>query len=149
MSKEHYAEYPITSAKEFVRLRDSQIPQEYEQAAYRPISASVCREIIENYPEMKKWVIHNKTVPMEILEELSSDKNVNIRDAVLGKKNSVTILEKLSSDPEPHIRFLVAGKPNTALDILKRLAMDPEPNVRIRAQRRLNNEDYLFDWNEF
>ena len=44
--------------------------------------------MIIDYPDLKKWVIHNKTVPLEILEQLSKDRNSNVRIEVARKKKN-------------------------------------------------------------
>lgn len=63
----------IESAKEFVRLRKSQIQEEYHRSAHEEASLETWKEVIKQYPCMRSWVAHNKTVPLEILEVLSDE----------------------------------------------------------------------------
>ena len=53
----------ITSAEEFVRLRTSEDPDEYLVSDNGAASDEVWLDVIARYPEMKEWVVHNKTVP--------------------------------------------------------------------------------------
>jgi hypothetical protein len=62
----------IISAEEFVALRSSTIKAEYDRAAMEEAPISVWRAVIKGYPDYMRWVVHNKTVPLEILEELCS-----------------------------------------------------------------------------
>lgn len=69
----------IISAEEFVRLRTSQNPEEYNQAAHDSASDEIWLEVIENYPDMRKWVAHNKTISNRIIEVLASDAGDHVR----------------------------------------------------------------------
>lgn len=70
----------IPSAAEFVRLRFSEDPEEYRRAASEPAELAVWLDVIENYPEARFWVSHNKTVarhrntPRAVIEELTHDR---------------------------------------------------------------------------
>jgi len=60
----------IESAEEFLRLRSSSAKSEYDRATYEETAIVVWLNVIRNYPEFREWVVHNKTVPLEILEYL-------------------------------------------------------------------------------
>lgn len=60
----------IRSAEEFVALRDSEIKVEYDRSAMEEAPIAVWHEVIEKFPDHRRWVAHNKTVPVEILEML-------------------------------------------------------------------------------
>ena len=77
----------IESAEEFVRLRSSEDPAEYNRAAHDSASVSTWLDVIERYPEMREWVAHNKTVPLEILEQLRNDPDERVRWMVLKKRS--------------------------------------------------------------
>jgi hypothetical protein len=80
----------IESVEDFVRLRTSPDPADYRRAAGEPASMQVWLDVIARYPDMKTWVAHNKTIPMEILRLLADDEDPSIRRDVL-RKNRVHI----------------------------------------------------------
>ena len=57
----------IKDADEFYRLRNSELPEEYNRAANESAELETWLDVIEKYPDMKVWVIHNKTIQIEIL----------------------------------------------------------------------------------
>ncbi|MEO5662534.1 MAG: hypothetical protein ABIR39_04550 [Nocardioides sp.] len=77
----------IESADEFVRLRRSTDREEYGRAARDEASIETWRDVIERYPEMREWVAHNKSVPMEILEILRHDPDEKARSVVRQKRS--------------------------------------------------------------
>jgi hypothetical protein len=60
----------IRSADDFVALRDSDIKAEYDRFAMEETPVAVWREVIQRFPNHRPWVEHNKTIPLEMLEEL-------------------------------------------------------------------------------
>jgi hypothetical protein len=68
----------IKSADEFVRLRTSEDPEEYGRAARDEASEATWLEVIERFPDMRRWVAHNKTVPLSILEVLRQDPDEDV-----------------------------------------------------------------------
>lgn len=75
----------IESAEEFVRLRSSEVPEEYRRAAHDQADESTWRDLIERFPEMRFWVAQNKTVPLSILEVLRHDPDERVRSMVRSK----------------------------------------------------------------
>jgi hypothetical protein len=63
----------ITSAEEFARLRVSQDSQEYRRAANESVLGSVWIDVVDRFPQLRKWVAQNKTIPIMILDRLSRD----------------------------------------------------------------------------
>ena len=128
----------IKSAQEFVRLRSSEDPAEYQRAAHDGAPEQVWTEVIRDYPEMKVWVAHNKKVPLEILRVLSDDLDPNVRKAVAAKRKlDQDLFEKLSSDKDEAVRQRIAYNRKTPRSIIERLADDPCPLVQEPAQSRL------------
>ena len=76
----------INSAEEFVRLRSSEKMDEYLKAAWDEAPFEVWLEVIKKYPEMREWVAHNKSIPVEILEILAADADKRVRFMVALKK---------------------------------------------------------------
>lgn len=87
----------IESASEFVRLRTSENPAEYHRGAHDVAPDEVWAEVITSYPEMAKWVAHNKTI-------------------------SVCIMEILADSPDDDARFMLARKRKCPHHLLRHLA---------------------------
>jgi len=77
--------FVIGSADEFVRLRTSADPAEYERAAHDEAAERTWRDVIARFPEMRLWVPQNKTVPLSVLENLRNDPDQRVRDMVRAK----------------------------------------------------------------
>jgi hypothetical protein len=77
----------ITSAEEFIRLRQSKDPAECNHSAWAALPLPVWRDLVRNHPDMRFWVAHNRTVPPEILAELIKDPDWQVRDRVASKRD--------------------------------------------------------------
>lgn len=125
----------IASAEEFAALRMSEDPQDYLRAAHATASLQVWRDVIARFPQLRAWVAHNKTVPLEILAELAADDDPDVRFTVaMKRKISSEICEMLGTDPDPAIRAQVARHRRTPVPTLFKLAADPELTVREAAR---------------
>ena len=95
----------ISTAEEFVRLRTSDNPQEYSRAASEHAERAVWLDIVGRFPEMRIWVAHNKTVPIEVLDVLAHDLDPAVRLAVAMKnKLSDDLFLLLASDIDDGVR---------------------------------------------
>ena len=129
----------IHSAEEFARLRTSTCREEYLRAAHEPAAAGVWIEVIKNFPDMKFWVAHNKSVPLEILEILSSDPDPRVRSAVAMKNRlPYQLMLILSSDPDESVRHRVAYNKKADASILTVLSRDASDLVSKAAMDRLS-----------
>jgi hypothetical protein len=129
----------ISSADEFARLRRSEEPDDYRRAAQESASLEVWQEVVDRHPDLRRWVAHNKTVPLEILERLAADADSDVRWTVaMKRKASPAILRQLAADPEDAIRLRVANHRNTPESVLRLLTGDPWEEVREVSQRRLD-----------
>jgi hypothetical protein len=129
----------IKSADEFYKLRTSENIEEYTRAATEEAPIEVWREIIEKYPEMKTWVIHNKTVPEEILKFLADDSDSSVRSRVADKRKCPKdILLKLAKDEKSSVRARVAFNSKATQEVLEILACDSCEDVAEAAKSRLN-----------
>lgn len=127
----------INSAEEFVALRTSGNADEYGRAAREEAPLAVWRELVESYPEMRRWVAHNKTVPVEILAVLVGDPDPEVRWAVaLKRKLTLEMFEKLSNDEEESVRLRVVHNRKTPEQLLRRLVDDKSRIVREAARER-------------
>lgn len=127
----------ITSAEEFIVLRSSSIKAEYDRAAMEEAPISVWRAVIKNYPDYMRWVVHNKTVPLEILEELCFADPESRRFVASKRKLSQTLFVSLSADSNSDVRCRIACNRKTPLDILENLLLDEDEDVADAARRNL------------
>jgi len=134
----------IVSAEAFVRLRTSQDPADQRRATHEPAELGVWLEVIDRHPEMKSWVVHNKTVPLEVLCILADDQDPRIRRDVLRKNKVLSrnkidrpLVEKFARDPDEEVRADLAENRDVPRDILERLAEDLSSWVYVKARERL------------
>ena len=127
----------IASATEFCRLRESADPDEYRRASHEEAPVAVWREVIRDRPDMRFWAAQNKTVPLEILEELAGDSDVRVRDMVARKRKiSESIAVRLARDEDESVRAALTYNrklPERALAILR---ADPSPFVQEKVHSR-------------
>lgn len=129
----------IKSAEEFVALRSSFIKSEYDRAAFEEAPISVWRDVIKNYQNYRRWVSHNKTVPLEILEELCQFDSP-IRQFVAAKRKlSPTMFEALSRDESYVVRIAVAANKKAPTAIIERLLKDQNKHVARAAEYNLED----------
>lgn len=131
----------IESADEFLRLRTSEDPSEYRRAASEPATLETWQAVIARFPHMREWVVHNKTVPEEILAQLAYDPDARVRTTVAGKRKlSRELAEHLARDSDAGVRSAVARNRGRSVDraILERLADDADLVVARDARERLN-----------
>jgi hypothetical protein len=97
--------------------------------------------VIERFPDHRRWVAHNKTVPVEILEVLC-DFDVSTRWFVARKRKlSSALFERLSQDNDSDVRVAICTNKKTPLEILQRLVQDGNEDVarvaKINYKRRI------------
>lgn len=127
----------IGSADEFHRLRTSDDHEEQRRASLEPAEERVWIDIVERYPSLRRWVAHNKTVPLSILGVLATDRDPEVRSAVaMKRKLDRKMFELLARDPEPSVRCRLAWNRKTPVDLLAKLASDPEDFVANAARER-------------
>jgi hypothetical protein len=128
----------IKTAQEFVELRNSNNPELYRKASADSAKEEVWIEVIEQYPDMRQWVAHNKTVPLSILSILANDTNPRVRFVVASKRKiSLDIQETLANDEDESVRLAIAMNQKTHPSILKKLTEDKWQIVSEAAKKRL------------
>lgn len=133
-----YSEAMITSAAEFVRLRCSERPEDYQRAAHEEASEAVWLEVVSRHPDMRSWVAHNKTVPLSILKLLATDDDPDVRAAVATKRKlDAELFERLARDTEDSVRRRVANNAKAPRHVLEELSRDIAPFVAQAASRQL------------
>ncbi len=126
----------IHSAEQFVALRTSTERSDYEQAVAEQATVETWTDVIARFPEMRTWVAHNKTVPLEILRILAKDADRVVRASVAEKRKlDRKLFEALSRDPEEVVRERIAYNKKTPFDIIEQLAGDESPLVSNAALR--------------
>lgn len=91
----------IQTPEAFVRLRTSQDPAEYGRAAHDEAPMAVWMALIAGWPDMREWVAHNKTVPLEVLRALAVDPRARVRRAVAVKRKlDRDLFERLAADAD-------------------------------------------------
>ena len=126
----------IRSAEQFVALRCSDERTDYEQAATEQATFEIWADIIARFPEMRTWVAHNKTVPLEILRILAKDADHVVRSSVADKRKlDRELFESLSRDPDETVRQRIAYNKKTPADIIERLTSDKSTFVSEAALR--------------
>ncbi|WP_081284770.1 hypothetical protein [Chromobacterium subtsugae] len=130
----------ISSAEEFISLRDSEKKEEYDRSAQEEAPIHVWIDIINRFPEYQKWVAHNKTVPLEILEELCKY-GPEIRQFVATKRKlSKDLFYALAKDPDPTVRQSIAANKKTPIELLNILTNDNDDDVARVAQYNIKNK---------
>lgn len=113
----------ITSAEEFVQLRTSVNPAHYVRAANEAAPVTVWYAIIQKYPEMKPWVIHNKTIPLEILDHLTNDADEHVRSDIARKRKIIgtPVFAKLAQDPNEQVRRALLMNTKLTLELIQQI----------------------------
>ena len=133
----------INSPEEFVRLRLSEYMDEYLMAAWDEAPLEVWLEVIEKYPDMREWVAHNKTIPVEIMEILADDTDENVRFTVAMKNRLPENLQlKLARDPDSSVRNRIVYNKKATLRALMMLLNDDEEDIRKLARKRIDEGRY-------
>ena len=123
---------------EFVRLRESDDPDEYRRAAAEEAPLDVWLEVVRDRPDMRFWVAQNKTVPLEILRILAEDGDAGVRSMVARKRKlDPETLSQLAGDADESVRACVARNPGTPRHVLERLRDDPWEEIRRTIEERL------------
>lgn len=128
----------INSAEEFIALRSSDLKSEYDRAAMEEVPISVWREIIIKYPNYRRWVSHNKPVPLEILEELCIFDSTTRQSVARKRKLSLAMFELLSKDVSDVVRVAIAANRKTPIAILEQLLTDKDEDVASVARLNLD-----------
>ena len=130
----------ISSAEEFIRLRFSDDPEDYGRASAEPASREVWDELVQQHPEARFWVAHNKTVPVEILRLLAADPDPKDRYVVATKRKlPPDVLTDLAADADESIKLAVARHKSTPRSVLEQLQSDAWEQVREVARERIQS----------
>jgi hypothetical protein len=124
----------IGSAEEFIRLRE----MNDERATHDDAPDAVWVEILDRFPAMREWVLHNKTVPVDVLRRLAQDPDSNVRYAVaIKRKCPPDLMEQLAHDPDESVRYGVVFNAKAPTSVLRVLTHDTSARVANKAIDRL------------
>ncbi|RQS04050.1 hypothetical protein DIE06_37515 [Burkholderia sp. Bp8998] len=129
----------IHSAEEFVALRASLLKDEYDRAASEEAPVSVWKDVIDRFPEYRKWVAYNKTVPLEVLTLLCQFGPDVRRSVAVKRKLSDELFELLSKDLDAVVRQGIASNKKAPISIIRRLMQDEDEDVSRVAKYNLDN----------
>lgn len=128
----------ITSADEFIGLRTSSKQEEQEVATHDSAELSVWTDIINRYPKFKPWVVHNKTVPLEILEILAEDADPDVRAAVAKKRKiNDKIVSLLAIDGSKQVRHALISNTKLSKDQLRLIKSDDSKWLKAALKQKL------------
>ena len=130
----------IETAAEFIKLSSSDVYEEYTRAAHEEAPLAVWEQVIEEFPEYRFGVAHNKTVPVEILRVLSADPDPRVRWMVAMKRKLPEELQLIvARDSDDGVRLALASNRKATEMALVILATDSCEDVRERAVSRLKD----------
>jgi hypothetical protein len=131
-------EITIRSAEEFVNLRASSTKADQYAASRCCATEGVWLDVIRRFPEMKKWVAHNKSIQPSIISLLSVDADPTVRLFIaMKRKCPPEVLQRLASDQDESVRNAVALNPHTPTTVLAVLANDEWDVCAKNASARL------------
>jgi len=130
----------ILNAEEFIKLRKSSNPNDYNRAASEEASIDVWLDVLNNYPDMKKWVIHNKKIPIKILDKLSRDFDPEIRVDVARKRKIIDtpIFKRLAKDKDENVRYALMWNTKLNFKMFKMIDSSGSEWFRKIYNERLN-----------
>ena len=92
------------------------------------------------YPDLAVWVAQNKTVPIEILQELASHSDSRVRHMVASKRKlSTDLFRSLSVDSDESVRKAIAYNAKTPREVLESLANEDWEEIRLHVSKRLHD----------
>ena len=114
------------------------IESAYYRAVHDAAPLEIWLEVMKNYPDMKFWVAHNKTVPVEILKILATDDDVRVRAMVAQKRKLPERLQlKLAKDPDYSVRQSLVYNAKITKKTLDMLLQDPEQKIKKLAENKI------------
>ena len=127
----------INSADEFVSLVDSSEKSERDLAKFSNAPDSVWLDVIERYPEYRRWVAHCRTTPLHILAELCIFEPEVRLSVAMRRRLPPELFQLLSTDPDAAVRQQIAANAKTPEHVLRLLAEDIDDDVSRVARYHL------------
>ena len=115
----------INSAEEFKRLRTSDDLKEQRISALESADIEVWYEVINKFPDLKCWVIHNITIQIEILEYLVNDSDERVRSEIARKRKiNEKIFNILKNDSSISVRSALIWNTKLSIEKKKEIKVD-------------------------
>jgi len=128
----------IYTIEEYLKLADSENAEDNKKTIDEELSQNIIRCIINDYPERKSWLIHNKHISVETLRMLSTDNDVDVRFTIaMKKKCDREIFETFIMDPDFSVRMAVVRNNKLPLDLLKKMTEDNDIEISREATQTL------------
>lgn len=123
----------VRTAEGFKQLSESEVYEEYNRATQEEASIEVWKEVLRKYPELAFWVVQNKTIQIEILKELATNPDSNVR-CMVARKRKITneIFDLLKVDKEESVQH--------ALICNTKIPMEQKLTIRTDHSEWLKNE---------
>ncbi len=129
----------IESAAEFARLRESENADDIRRSIDEAATTETWFRVIRDYPHLRRWVAHNRTVPRNVLQQLLPSDDPQVRWTLATKRRTdAAMLDELSRDSDDGVRLRVAQHKNATTQTLVRLLDDPWDVVRQAAAESLS-----------
>lgn len=108
--------------------------------AYATKDLDILEQLSEDKDEYIRYgVAENKRTPEEILRKLANDEDRHVRETIaLNPNTTEEVLRKLAGDKTRVVREYVAKNSNTPVDVLRKLSDDEDKDVRERVAENYN-----------
>jgi len=128
----------IRTVEEYLKLANSDNSEDNKRIKDEELSSDVILSVINNYPERKSWLVHNKHISIETLKMLSTDDSIDVRFTVaMKKKCDRDIFEILMADSDFSVRMAIVRNNKLPLDLLEKMTDDSEDEISKEATRIL------------
>lgn len=125
----------INSADEFKSLCEA---SDDTTLFSRTATDEIWLDILRKYPELSICVAGNKTLSETLIDQLSTDKNPDVRWRIAMKRRlTLTIFNRLANDPDSTVRHRIACNPKTPRELLLQLTLDSDALVLDAASKRV------------
>lgn len=126
----------ISNINEYLYLAESDNKSDNKRIINEELSSELISEMIKNYPQRKSWLIHNKFIPVKILQERATDDNDDVRFTIAMKKkcNRVTD-ENLLKDKNYSVRLAVIRNKQLPIDLLEKISNDMNDKIHEDANK--------------
>lgn len=133
---------PILSVDEFLDLIGSSLKPDRQRVRLAEAGEEVWLRILQEYPELKRSVVLNKTLPEKIIRILAADVDPQLRADVAEKRGlPKDLFTTLAEDEDASVRARIAWNAKTPVEVLRKLATDGCEIVSEPARTRLQREN--------